>query len=270
MAVYSWTGTSGNDSLNYTGPDTLSANGMSGDDYIWGNNGNDTIYGGNGNDTLKGYYGNDYLSGGDGNDTLYGEDGNDTLDGGFGFDSIDGGAGIDTVTYSFYSGGIVANLQTGVVSFPGNSPLTDTLSGIENVIGSSGSDILIGNGVNNLLNGGDGNDNINGGDGNDTVIGGNGNDILTGGTGADTFIFNSLSQGLDTITDFAWSQGDKIQVSAFGFGIGTSDYNKFSYNNGTGALLFDSDGFGVGAASVQFASLQPSLDVVPSLDIIIV
>jgi Ca2+-binding RTX toxin-like protein len=243
---------------------------LSGIENVIGSSGSDILIGNGVNNLLNGGDGNDNINGGDGNDTVIGGNGNDTLDGGFGFDSIDGGAGIDTVTYSFYSGGIVANLQTGVVSFPGNSPLTDTLSGIENVIGSSGSDILIGNGVNNLLNGGDGNDNINGGDGNDTVIGGNGNDILTGGTGADTFIFNSLSQGLDTITDFAWSQGDKIQVSAFGFGIGTSDYNKFSYNNGTGALLFDSDGFGVGAASVQFASLQPSLDVVPSLDIIIV
>lgn len=201
MAIYYWTGTPGNDYLNYIGSDTLWADGDSGDDFIWGNNGDDTIYGRSGNDTLQGWYGNDSLYGEYGNDTLNGGDGNDTLYGEYDNDSLVGGLG---------------------------------------------------------------NDLLNGGSGNDKLTGGSGNDTLTGGTGADTFIFNSLSEGLDTITDFAWWDGDTIQVSAIGFGIGLSDYSKFSYNNSTGALLFDSDGFG-GAAAVQFASLQPNLGVIPNI-----
>ena len=106
--------------------------------------------------------GNDSLDGGYGNDTLIGEAGNDLLDGGFGFDLIDGGSGIDTVTYSFYSGPIVADLSTNQVSFPGNSTLVDTLSSIENVIGGSGNDTIIGNSADNNLYGGAGHDTIEG------------------------------------------------------------------------------------------------------------
>ncbi len=63
-------------------------------------------YGGDNNDTLNGGYGDDQL---------FGEAGNDFLDGSWGFDTIDGGAGVDTTSYDFYSGGIDANLQTGMV-----------------------------------------------------------------------------------------------------------------------------------------------------------
>jgi Ca2+-binding RTX toxin-like protein len=123
--------------------------------------------------------------------------------------------------------------------------------GIENVIGSSGNDTLIGD------------------SGDNTLIGGNGNDTLTGGAGADKFVFNFLPEGIDAITDFRYIDGDKIQISTLGFGA--SSTSQFTYNNGTGALFFDSSSSD-SIAPVQFASLQTNLGVgfIPSLDIILV
>ncbi|OCQ97777.1 hypothetical protein BCD64_06680 [Nostoc sp. MBR 210] len=67
-----------------------------------------------------------------------------------------------------------------------------------------------GTGVDNQLSGGDHDDTLNGRDGNDTLVGGNdtvvggaGSDRLTGGTGSDKFVFSSLGEGIDTITDFS-------------------------------------------------------------------
>ncbi|WP_407896722.1 carbohydrate-binding protein, partial [Scytonema sp. NUACC26] len=59
----------------------------------------------------------------------------------------------------------------------------DTLSKIENMIGSPYNDTLVGNGGVNIINGG------------------GGNDSLTGGDDKDTFVL-STGQGTDTITDF--------------------------------------------------------------------
>ncbi|MFN4849029.1 MAG: hypothetical protein ACK5H5_03255, partial [Microcystis sp.] len=72
----------------------------------------------------------------------------------------------------------------------------------EPIIGSSNDDILTG-----TLD-------------NDILIGGLGNDTITGGAGGDNFTFNNLNEGIDTITDFLSSQGDKITLSAAGFGGG--------------------------------------------------
>ncbi len=130
----------------------------------------------------------------------------------------------------------------------------------EPIIGSSNDDILTG-----TLD-------------NDILVGGLGNDTLTGGAGGDRFTFNNLNEGLDTITDFLSSQGDKITVSAAGFGgglaagvaitaaqfvLGTTALNvsnRFNYNTITGGLFFDGDGTGT-LAAIQIATLssKPSI-----------
>jgi Ca2+-binding RTX toxin-like protein len=222
--------------------------------------GNDTIIGNAADNFLFGEAGNDKLFGGDGNDKLFGGAGDDLIDGGFGFDTIDGGLGNDTTSYAFYGGPINANLSTGVVSFPGNSALIDTLVSIENLIGTAGNDTIIGNTANNSLNGGAGNDSINGGDGVDTLIGGAGNDTLTGGAGADKFRFNFLSEKVDTIQDFFRTQGDKIEVSASGFGA--TSLSQISYNAGTGALSF------LGTQFAAIANLPAGFAV--SLDVVLI
>ncbi|WP_216362276.1 Calx-beta domain-containing protein [Microcystis aeruginosa] len=141
-----------------------------------------------------------------------------------------------------------------------------TLTGSANINGT-------GNAANNILTGNSGNNILNGSDGNDTLIGGTGNDTLTGGAGSDRFTFNNRNEGIDTITDFLSSQGDKIAVSAAGFGgglaagvsitaaqfvLGTTALNasnRFIYNTITGGLFFDGDGTGT-LAAIQIATLS--------------
>lgn len=135
----------------------------------------------------------------------------------------------------------------------------DTLSSVENLIGSAFSDKLTGTSGNNVFEGSAG------------------QDALTGVRGADTFVYRAASEGLDTITDFGGN--DFFQISAAGFGgglgagtalsttdsttgvfvngtdptpVGTS--GNFLYNANTGLLNFDGDGIGSGAA-LAIASL---------------
>ncbi|WNN91705.1 calcium-binding protein [Gloeocapsopsis dulcis] len=179
--------------------------------------------------------GNDYLNGGAGNDTLQGGVGSDTLIGGDGFDSLVAGVG----KRSGYSdnGEGVEWVET---FFSGNNYLN----------GGAGNDTLVG-----ALN----NDTLIGGSGDDRLTGKGGNDVLTGGTGADTFIFLSPSEGRDTIKDFSVGQGDKIEVSAAGFGVSVGDTSKFSFSNNT--LFFN---------TTALASLQPNSGFSPSADVRIV
>ena len=135
---------------------------------------------------------------------------------------------------------------------------TDTLVGVERinfglggaydvVTGGAGNDtlsagtawsIIVGGGGNDLLTGKDNYfDTLHGGTGNDTLDGGRGKDILTGGTGADRFIFNSVADGLDTITDFNSAESDLIQINATAFG-GITNTNDFSFNSANHTLSF--------------------------------
>ena len=225
-----------------------------------GARGNDSLVGNSANNRLDGNLGNDTLSGGSGDDTLIGGNGDDLLDGGFGFDSLDGGSGIDTVTYDFFSGNVNANLNTGEVTFPGNSTRTDeTITNVENLIGARGNDSLVGNSANNRLDGNLGNDTLIGGSGDDTLVGGSGDDTLVGGSGADSFAFSQLSSSgeIDTIEDFNFSQGDIIQI---GF-ASSEDISRFTENEATGEILFD------GVAFATVTPNQSSIFFIPGLDI---
>ena len=139
------------------------------------------------------------LYGGDGNDSLVGGEGSDTLKGDLGNDVLTGGSGwgLDTADYSGAVSGVTVNLVTGTAT---GGDGNDTLSGIEEVVGSEFSDTLVGNNTGvNYLKGGDGDDSLtsgnysyyysnnelDGGSGNDSLVGGEGNDTLTGGLGND-------------------------------------------------------------------------------------
>ena len=217
------TGNALNNTINgSTGADTL--RGAGGSDTLNGNAGNDTLDGETGDDVLNGGAGNDALVGGDGNDVLSGGADNDTLIGGAGNDALNGGAGVDSASYVEETTAMVIDLAAGTARRgAAAAPIEDTLSAIENVIGSShddriagsasanlldggagndwldganGADTLVGAGGNDTLMGGAGNDAINGGDGTDSLIGGTGNDTLSGGAGNDSFTYN-YGDGVD-------------------------------------------------------------------------
>jgi Ca2+-binding RTX toxin-like protein len=120
--------------------------------------GNDTLVGRGGNDQLEGRAGNDKLYGGVGIDTLMGGDGDDILNGGLDADILQGGAGTDTADYG-YDGtsaatGVRVDLRLLTQAIGSGEASGDQLRDIENITGSSGTDVLTGNSGNNILIGG--------------------------------------------------------------------------------------------------------------------
>lgn len=183
---------------------------------IQGGVGNDNLTGTTGNDLIEGLQGHDTLVGLAGADTLEGQVGDDLLVGGAGADVLDGGAGNDTASFRDATGAVTANLATGLGT-QGESN-GDTYVGIENLIGGGFNDRLTGDGGANRLEGAAGNDTLVGGGGDDTILGGAGRDSLTGGTGADRFVWTALSESAvanpDRVVDFAWAQGDVLDLAA--------------------------------------------------------
>jgi Ca2+-binding RTX toxin-like protein len=189
------------------------------------------------------------IDGGDGNDTLDGGDGNDALVGGDGADVLAGGAGIDSADYSTSASAVTVDLFAGTGS--GGAAEGDTLSSIENAIGSAFNDVLTGSNDANQLSGGVGddrlldgygNDRLDGGFGNDTLIGAEGSDVLVGGSGADTFVFvltsDSAPGSEDQITDFSRpnvAEADHIDVSMIDADGNTAGNQAFTY---VGAAAF--------------------------------
>ncbi len=105
-----------------------------------GPSGDNTLVGTAGADVLDGAGGNDIIYAGGGRDTLIGGSGNDLLDG----DTLDGNQNnrsyaFDRADYSAASEGIAVDLASGVVT-GGPSTGTDTLRGVEGVIGSNSAD----------------------------------------------------------------------------------------------------------------------------------
>jgi len=154
----------------------------------------ETLTGASGNDTLSGNDGNDVLIGLAGNDTLDGGNGDDLLRGGIGINTLTGGAGTDTASYSDAAAAVTVSLAVTAAQATGVS--TDTLAGIENLVGSTFGDTLTGDAGANRLDGGLGNDTLNGGEGDDVLIGGLGDDTLTGGGGIDTALYTDVAGGV--------------------------------------------------------------------------
>lgn len=149
-------------------------------------------------DTLRGGQDANRLEGGDGRDRLDGRGGDDVLAGGNGADRLDGGAGRDLVDYS---GGGPARVSLASGEALDASGARDTLTGIEDVVGSLGRDVLVGD------------------DGANRLAGGVGADTLRGNGGADTFAFTDDLDFGDTVRDFQ-SGLDRIEIDAVTVGTG--------------------------------------------------
>jgi predicted outer membrane repeat protein len=270
---------------------TASSGGTAGNDTITGTTFNDSINGLGGDDFLDGGLGNDFLDGGtgrdnllgnEGNDVLFGSAGNDTLNGEVGIDSLVGGANNDIYVVDNVGDVVIENpnegsdrVQSTITYILGNNLEMLYLQGTEAIDGTGNSfnNRIQGNNTANNLNGNSGSDTLLGSGGNDELVGGLDNDLLTGGAGADRFTFNSPNEGIDNLSDFSLSQGDRIAISASGFGGGlvagvnvttdqfvlgttaTDTFDRLIYNSATGALFFDADGTGATAA-VQLATLN--------------
>ena len=141
-------------------------------------------------------------------DNLTGDAGNNLLIGGLGADNLNGGLGIDTVDYSGSGTGILVDLESGFAS--GGDAEGDTLTGIENLVGTAADDSMFGNSAANRLDGGGGDDLLVGGSGADTLLGGAGHDLLHGGAGADSLDGGDLR---DDVTYFDSPTGVTVNLS---------------------------------------------------------
>ena len=175
-----------------------------GDNGFSGGSGDDTLYGYGGVDIFNGDAGNDTLLAGASNDTLNGGADDDILNGHDGDDVLNGGSGNDTAHYGGAPSGVTVVLGTTSAQDTGGAGI-DTISGIENLVGSNfvdtlsgtaGDNVLSGYGENDTLLGYSGNDTLNGDNGNDTLNGGNNNDIMNGGAGTDTVTYAKAPSGV--------------------------------------------------------------------------
>lgn len=175
--------------------------------------------------TLTGNSGNNVLNGGAGADTMRGGAGNDLYHVDNSGDRTEDTSGVDTAlsTASFILGAGVENL-----TLQGSA----SLNGTGNYLGNE----LMGNSGRNVLKGGSGNDELEGG---------KAKDKLTGGQGNDEFIFASLRDVGDTVTDFGSRKGDsdRLVIDAAGFkgGLGPGKLSKDQFQTSKGHDTLDRD-----------------------------
>lgn len=264
----------GNDTIYaYAGNDLISAG--NGDNTVWAGNGNDIVITGTGNNRVEGGNGDDSLIASSGNDTLRGDGGNDWIQAGTGTNIVDGGADTDTLSFADAAiSGVTLSLNASGDGTSTRAGGSDTVTAIENLVGSSGddvftftgaggvantvwggaghdqinsgdgNDVVYGEAGNDILVGGDGNDTLDGGDGNDTLTGGNGTDTLRGGADEDTFVA-ALNDGAD-----AFDGGENV----------AGKYNKVDYSAETAQITVNlnngTTGSGGSATGDTYTNIQ--------------
>jgi Ca2+-binding RTX toxin-like protein len=226
--------------------------------------------------------------GGLGNDTITGDANNNTFFAavGDGNDSYTGGAGSDTYDLSRTAAGATVNLWVGTATSADTG--TDTLVGIENLVGSTGDDrfvAAIGDG-NNSYDGGAGNDtydlsataaaatvnlalatpqfisadagtdtltaieNVTGGAGNDTITGDTNANVITGGAGNDTLLGGA---GNDTFVATA-GDGNDSDNGGGGSDAMTGAGNDIYFVDSTGDSVTENLNEGVDTVNVTLNS----------------
>ncbi|MFN0194485.1 MAG: calcium-binding protein [Aestuariivirga sp.] len=275
-------------------------NGLTGDDVMRGQGGNDTYYvdttgdvvdesSGSGIDTVRS--GVDFTLGtgleklyllgtainGTGNalsNFIYGNNAANAIDGKAGGDLLYGYGGDDTYRVD----------STGDRVFETNATAaggTDRVFSTVNFTLSANVERLALQGSANINGSGNADANsIAGNSGNNFIDGKDGMDSLAGGLGKDNFVFSTAlgAANVDYIFDFT-AADDTVRlenavftvlpvgylaVAAFHIGSAAGDASdRIVYNSATGALLYDADGNGAGAAK-QFATLGTGLTLTNS------
>lgn len=217
----------------------------------YGNDLDNVIVGNAGHDILDGLAGVDVMEGGAGDDQYYVRDAGDRV-----IERADDGDDYVWATVDYV---LDANVESAHLFYAGSRAVDAT-----------------GNSLDNFLGGSEGANILSGGGGDDTLSGKLGADTLTGGAGIDRFNFSYALDGLaDKITDFVVGN-EKIVMfdqfvdvgpagalaeSAFHAGAAALDANdRIIYNKATGALYYDADGNGSGAA-VLFARVTAGLEL---------
>jgi len=235
VSAYNWYGF---EAYNFTGNEL--------DNRLYGNAATNQFVGGNGNDMIIGFGGGDTMNGGAGNDAYYTFAPGDVI-------VETAGNGTDSV-FSYTSFTLAADDDIEVLS-------TYSFGGTEayNLTGNQLAQLVYGNAGNNILNGAAGADFLNGFGGADTFA-------FTTALGAGNIdTIGDMTAGLDTIAlDDAIFTGLGNLADAFVTGSAAVDANdRIIYNSATGALSFDADGTGGGAA-VQFATVSAGLALTAS------
>ena len=122
--------------------------------------------------------------------------------------------------------------------------------------------VILGLSLVKLVQGTSGRDTLVGTAGDDRLVGGAGADTLTGGAGADTFVYSSVRDALDTITDFTPGI-DRLDLSALMASIGYAGANPVAdgvvrlVDTAAGlSVQIDTDGFAGPAAARPLATLS--------------
>lgn len=192
--------------------------------------------------TMRGYAGADLLIGTMGNDTYYVDDAGDQV-----IEAYAAGAADKVVTTVDHT--LAQNVE------------------VLSAVGAASGVSLTGNTLDNVVTGSAGADKVNGGAG---------KDLLSGGSGKDTFVFDKKigKSNVDRVADFnvkddtvrldnavfkKLGKAGKLKKDFFKTGTKAADGDDHViYNSKSGALYYDADGKGKGAA-VHFATLSKNL-----------
>ena len=167
--------------------------------------------------TLRGAGGNDQLFGGADFDAIEGDGGNDTIDGGPAFDRLDGGPGNDAIEGGADRDEVDYSASTAAVNIDlaaagpqnGGSLGMDTITGVENLVGSPEGDVLRGDAADNDLLGERGDD---------LIEGRGGDDFLDGQGGFNTASFESSATPATVDLQLNTSQDTGSGVDTFSGG----------------------------------------------------
>ena len=194
-----------------------------------------------------------------------GGEGNDYIAGTLGDDVLNGGSGNDTAAFTnAFSGGSTTGVTVDL-NIQGTAQDTvaagrDTLTGIENLIGSSLNDTLIGNADANVIEGGMGDDTLVGGAGNDTASYAGASAGVTVSLALQGTAQNTGVTGNDTLTGFQNLLGSAFNDTLTGDAAentitGGAGNDTLSTGGNAGGTIDLLDG-GTGSDTASFAGMN--------------